>query len=54
MVFDELRRADPGVGAKAVVHAHASDLKDVEVGSNAVLTDVDTPEDYEGLFGKVW
>jgi molybdenum cofactor cytidylyltransferase len=52
-VFDELRRADPGVGAKAVVHAHERDLRDVEVGSEGVLTDVDTPEDYEGLFGKV-
>lgn len=52
-VFHELRRADPAVGAKAVLRAHASDLKDVEVDSDAVLTDVDTPEDYEGLFGTV-
>jgi molybdenum cofactor cytidylyltransferase len=51
-VFDELRRADPAVGAKAVVHAHADDLQNVEVGSEAVLTDVDTPEDYDGVFGK--
>jgi molybdenum cofactor cytidylyltransferase len=52
-LFDELRRADPAVGAKAVVHAHASEVQNVEVGSDAVLTDVDTPEDYEGVFGKV-
>ena len=52
-VFDELRRAELGVGAKAVVHAHERDLRNVEVGSEGVLTDVDTPEDYEGLFGRV-
>lgn len=52
-VFDELRRADPAVGAKAVLHAHASAVKNVEVGSDVVLTDVDTPQDYEGIFGKI-
>ncbi len=51
-VFGELRRADASVGAKAVVHAHADGAIDVEVDDAAVVIDVDTPEDYERLFGK--
>jgi molybdenum cofactor cytidylyltransferase len=51
-VFGDLRRADPSVGARAVVHAHASAVIDVEVDNPAVLVDVDTPEDYERLFGN--
>lgn len=48
-VFDELRRADPHTGARAVVHAHAHDLLNVEVDDPGILRDVDTPEDYERL-----
>jgi CTP:molybdopterin cytidylyltransferase MocA len=48
-VFDELRRADPHTGARAVVHAHAHDLLNVEVDDAAILRDVDTPDDYERL-----
>ena len=51
-VFDELRRADPNTGAKAVVHAHASEVLNVEVDDPAVLRDVDTPHDYRELFGR--
>jgi CTP:molybdopterin cytidylyltransferase MocA len=51
-VFDELRRADPNTGAKAVVHAHASDVLDVEVDDPAVLRDIDTVRDYRELFGR--
>jgi molybdenum cofactor cytidylyltransferase len=51
-VFDELRRADPDRGAKAVVHAHANDIREVEVDDSAVLRDVDTPGDYRELFGR--
>jgi molybdenum cofactor cytidylyltransferase len=51
-VFGELRRADASVGARAVVHAHATAAIDVEVDDPATLVDVDTPEDYERLFGK--
>jgi molybdenum cofactor cytidylyltransferase len=51
-VFSELRRADASVGARAVVHAHASALHDVEIDDEAVVIDVDTPADYERLFGK--
>jgi molybdenum cofactor cytidylyltransferase len=51
-VFDELRRADPAAGAKAVVHAHAAEVLNVEVNDAAVLRDVDTLPEYRELFGR--
>jgi molybdenum cofactor cytidylyltransferase len=51
-VFGELRRADPSIGAKAVVNAHAADVLNVEVDEQGVLTDIDTPEDYARAFGR--
>jgi molybdenum cofactor cytidylyltransferase len=50
-IFEELRRADPAIGARAVLRAHAQGLVDVEVDDPAVVADVDTPEDYARLFG---
>lgn len=50
-LFDELMRADPAVGARAVVRAHAP--IDVEVDDPAEIEDVDTPEDYARLFGRM-
>lgn len=50
-LFGELRRADPSVGAKAVVRAHEADIVNVEVDDPGVLVDVDRPEDYARLFG---
>jgi CTP:molybdopterin cytidylyltransferase MocA len=47
--FDALRRADPAVGAKAVVHALTTE--DVQVDDRGVLEDIDTREDYQRLFG---
>ena len=51
-IFDELRAADPALGAKAVVRADPARVVDVEVNDPAVLADVDTPADYERLFGR--
>ena len=48
--FEALRRADPSVGAKAVVRALATE--DVEVDDRGVLEDVDTPADYRRLFER--
>jgi molybdenum cofactor cytidylyltransferase len=48
LLFDALRRADPAVGAKAIVRAVA--VEDVEAGDPGVVEDVDTPEDYARLF----
>jgi molybdenum cofactor cytidylyltransferase len=47
-LFEALRRADPAIGAKAVVRAVR--VEDVEVGDPGVVEDVDTPEDYARLF----
>jgi molybdenum cofactor cytidylyltransferase len=49
-VFDALRRADPEIGAKAVVRAHP--VMDVEVGDPGVLHDIDTPDDYARLLKR--
>ena len=51
-VFDELRQADPDLGARAVVRADRSRVVDVEVGEPGVLVDVDTPDDYRRAFGR--
>ena len=48
-VFDELRQAPPGAGAKVVVRAHAADVCDVQVDDEGCLRDVDTPADYAAL-----
>ncbi len=51
-MFDELRHADPEVGAKAVVRAHQGATLYVDVNDAGVVGDVDTPEDYRKLFGS--
>ena len=45
-LFGELRRADPTKGAKPVVHAHAAQEVNVDVGDDGAFIDIDTPEDY--------
>jgi len=52
LVFDSLRRADPAVGAKAVVRAHADDLIDLELEDPGIVLDVDTPGDYTRLLNE--
>lgn len=51
-VFGELRRADPAVGAKAVLRALSDGVCEIEVDDPGVLADVDVPEDYRRLFGR--
>jgi len=51
-LFSELRRADPSIGAKAVLRAHEPEIVNVEVADPGVVQDVDVPEDYERLFGR--
>ncbi len=48
-VFDALRRADPSVGARAVLRAYAAQVVDVETADPGVVGDVDTPADYQAL-----
>lgn len=51
-VFEELRRADPAVGAKTVFAAHGGEVLDVEVRDPGAFQDLDTPEDYERATGR--
>ncbi len=50
-VFEELRQADPAVGAKAVFAAHSGEVLDVEVRDPGAFQDLDTPEDYAAATG---
>ena len=50
-LFDALRHADPAVGAKAVIRAHASAAGDVAVDDPGAFVDADTPDDYERMRG---
>ena len=49
-VFPELLAADRSRGAREVVHAHA-DRVELELGDPGVIEDIDTPADYERVFG---
>ncbi len=51
-VFEALRHADPAIGAKAVVRAHAPGLVEVEVDDPGVLHDIDGPDDYARVFNQ--
>jgi molybdenum cofactor cytidylyltransferase len=44
-VVPELLSADPGIGARRVVHAH-SDRLELPVADPGILDDIDTPDDY--------
>jgi molybdenum cofactor cytidylyltransferase len=52
-LFDELRVADPGQGAKLVIRRHQPDELLVPVADLGCITDIDTPEDYERLIGPL-
>jgi molybdenum cofactor cytidylyltransferase len=48
-LFHELRTADPGQGAKAVVRAHVAEILNLEVDDDGALLDLDTRDEYERL-----
>ena len=50
-VFDDLRGADPRVGAQAVVRALAAEICDVPVDDEGACRDIDTPEEFARLAG---
>jgi molybdenum cofactor cytidylyltransferase len=50
-LFGELERADPALGAKTVVRAHAGDMIEVPIDDEGAFTDIDTREDYERHVG---
>jgi molybdenum cofactor cytidylyltransferase len=43
----ELRGADPAQGAKAVVHAHADSVVNVDTADEGAFLDIDTPDEYD-------
>lgn len=51
-LFEALRHAPLTEGARAVVHANANRIVNVEVDDEGCLLDVDTPGDYEAVIGK--
>ena len=52
VVFDELRRVRVGEGARVVVRAHRSESLEVAVEADGPFLDIDTPVDYERVFGR--
>jgi molybdenum cofactor cytidylyltransferase len=46
-LFGELRSADPAIGAKSVVRAHAAEIVNVDVDDPGALLDVDTRDEYQ-------
>jgi molybdenum cofactor cytidylyltransferase len=48
-IFPALRSAPLDEGARAVVHAHAAEITNVDVDDEGCVTDVDTPADYQKL-----
>ena len=48
-VFEDLRHADPTVGAKAVFATHASRRLDVPIKDAGAFVDMDTPDDYQTI-----
>jgi len=51
-VFDALRHAPITEGARAVVHANADRIVNVQVDDEGCLLDVDTPADYDAAIRK--
>lgn len=51
-VFEDLRQADPSVGAKAVFAMHRDRIVNVAVEDPGAFEDIDTPGDYERLIGR--
>ena len=51
-LFDALRHAPITEGARAVVHANADRIVDVQVDDEGCLLDFDTPADYEAVIRK--
>jgi len=51
-VFDDLRSADPRIGAKAIFAAHASRLFDVPITDAGAYLDIDTPDEYRSVLKR--
>ena len=52
-LFAELRAADPSVGAKTVVRAHAAEIVNVPIDDPGAFLDIDTPEEYRAVLRQL-
>jgi CTP:molybdopterin cytidylyltransferase MocA len=52
-LFAELRSADPAVGAKAVVRAHAARIANVPIEDAGAFMDIDTPAEYQNALRQL-
>jgi molybdenum cofactor cytidylyltransferase len=52
-LFNALRAADPGVGAKPVIRAYASPAGDIDIADEGAFTDIDTDEEYQRTITNV-
>jgi molybdenum cofactor cytidylyltransferase len=48
-VFRDLERVPSGEGARAVTRSRSADVLEIDTEDEGVLTDIDTPDDYERL-----
>jgi len=52
-LFDRIRSADPLLGLKPIVRAHASSAGDVELTDEGAFRDIDTPAEYQRLIAEL-
>jgi molybdenum cofactor cytidylyltransferase len=48
---EEIQRLNPHVGLRELIHRNSDDIFQLEVGSDSILQDIDTPQDYEKEMG---
>jgi molybdenum cofactor cytidylyltransferase len=51
ILFNELRLASVKTGAKPIVRSHEAEIVNVSVKDEGAFIDIDTPADYERIFG---
>ena len=52
-IFQDLREADPNVGAKAVFAKHRLRIVNIEVNDPGAFEDIDTPQEYDDLRSRI-
>ncbi|HLE20247.1 MAG TPA: nucleotidyltransferase family protein [Vicinamibacteria bacterium] len=51
-LFQEIREAPDSVGARQVVWDHADQVLEIPIEDPGIITDIDTPEQYQRLIGS--
>jgi molybdenum cofactor cytidylyltransferase len=49
----EVKRLDPDIGLRSLLHAHPEDVYELPLNSRAILQDIDNPEDYKKEISKL-